>query len=133
MDDLYPGWEGLEAGSQYLLSKILKPFSAGKEASWQQWDWVAGRRGGTDPGNGWRSLEPNGLLIVEGCGAGSREALALADYSVWIESSHEIRKMRFNQRDNGLFASKFELWSAQEDAFYSENDTKTLCDAIIQN
>ena len=47
LDDLYPGWEGLIAGSVYARERILEPISAGKEASWQIWDWEQGCRGAT--------------------------------------------------------------------------------------
>ncbi|NBU23869.1 MAG: hypothetical protein EBS38_08225, partial [Actinobacteria bacterium] len=63
MDDLYPGWEGLAAGSLYLEQNILKPIQLGREASWQIWDWNKSARGSeSEAGNGWRSFAGGNVL-----------------------------------------------------------------------
>lgn len=133
MDDLYPGWEGLAAGSTYLLERILLPLSGGGDAVWQNWDWERGRRGGSDPGNGMRTLEPGAPLIVEGCGAISRESAALASLRIWIAAETEIRRSRFSERDSGAFDEFFGIWSAQEDEFYTEQRSEELADFRIRN
>ena len=87
MDDLYPGWEGLQLGSYYLNQQILQPLSNGKTANWQLWDWQKAERGRADePGNGWREFAGGTPLIVEGCGALSRVSSELAHFRVWIEA-----------------------------------------------
>jgi energy-coupling factor transporter ATP-binding protein EcfA2 len=133
MDDLYEGWEGLRQGSQYLNSHILRPLVQNGKAEWQQWYWARNRRGGRDPGNGWREFQGPNLLIVEGCGSISRESAELADLSVWVESPRPTRKQRFLARDSGAFADYWDLWSSQEESFYAEERSKDLAKLQIEN
>ena len=133
MDDLYPGWEGLEAGSLYLTEQILKPLKAKGRAEWQRWDWSNNARGGTDEGNGWRSFEGQNLLIVEGCGSITKQSRELADLAIWVESDTETRKARFLSRDGGKLADHWASWSAQEDGFYESTKSRSLASLRIEN
>lgn len=133
MDDLYPGWGGLNAGSVFLVNSILEPLVRSGSAQWQNWDWGKGHRGGPDVGNGWRSFHGGNLLVVEGCGSVSKRSRELADLAVWVESDREIRYQRFIARDDGKFVGQWPEWSAQEDLFYSSEDSKALCDIVLSN
>lgn len=134
MDDLYPGWEGLRAGARILVSDILEPLSRGSEAEYQKWNWVTCARGEhREPGNGWRTVSPLAPLIVEGCGAVSRESRRLAQHAVWIHASLEDRLSRLSARDEGAFGAFQELWSAQETEFYNGEGTLLLCDYRVAN
>ena len=134
MDDLYPGWEGLRAGSNYLNQQILTPLSLGKVPSWQIWDWEAGSRGAkAEPGNGWREFAGGIPLIVEGCGCLSKSASELADLRVWIESDHQTRRARLIERDGEKFDEFWPSWIAQEDEFYQVEKSQNLAEIIIAN
>ena len=133
MDDLYPGWDGLEAGSLYLNEQILKPLALSGRAEWQRWDWSRGRRGGPDQGSGWRSFEGQNLLIVEGCGSITETGKALAHLTVWVESEMETRKLRFHVRDQGRFADQWTSWAAKEDEFYQVHKSRGLCNLLVEN
>ena len=134
MDDLYPGWEGLRAGSNYLTQQILAPLYSGKAASWQVWDWELGERGsGLESGNGWREFDGGNLLIIEGCGALSRQAAELTQLSVWVESESTIRKERFSNRDGKAFDGFWGIWAAQEDEFYQTESSPKLADYLVVN
>src|SRR4051794_34095510 len=43
MDDLYPGWDGLDAGSAALGRDLLEPLRTSGTGSWERWDWAADR------------------------------------------------------------------------------------------
>ena len=134
MDDLYPGWEGLQLGSFYLNQQILQPLAAGKPAHWQLWDWHKGERGrAEEPGNGWREFSGGTPLIVEGCGAISRVSSELADFRVWIEAPKEIRHARWLERDGEKFNDFWHIWAAQEDEFYQQEKSQQLADLVIEN
>ena len=134
MDDLYPGWEGLQLGSFYLNQQILQPLSNGKTAHWQLWDWQKAERGRADePGNGWREFAGGTPLIVEGCGALSRVSSELADFRVWIEATKELRHARWIERDGEKFNDYWHIWAAQEDEFYQQEKSKSLADLLIEN
>jgi uridine kinase len=134
MDDLYPGWEGLAAGSAYLVQNILEPLSKSKPAAWQKWDWISGRRGEpTEPGNGWREFAGGNVLMVEGCGSLSRQSRELAQLSVWIEAPRDVRRARWQARDAGKFDDFWGIWQAQEDHFFETEKSSNLADWIIEN
>ena len=134
MDDLYPGWEGLQLGSFYLNQQILQPLSNGKTANWQLWDWQKAERGRADePGNGWREFAGGTPLIVEGCGALSRVSSELAHFRVWIEAPKELRLARWIERDGEKFNDYWHIWAAQEDEFYQQEKSKQLADLVIEN
>ncbi len=134
MDDLYPGWEGLIAGSHYLNQQILQPLKLGKTSSWQLWDWEKAQRGRSDePGNGWREFAGGTPLIVEGCGSLSRVSAELADYRVWIETEQQVRHQRWLDRDGEKFNEFWHIWAAQEDEFYQQEKSLQLADLVIEN
>jgi len=134
MDDLYPGWDGLRAGSAYLNQNILQPVLSGKQANWQIWDWELGQRGAaSEPANGWRSFEGGNLVLVEGCGAVSAVSSEIADLAIWIESDMELRRTRFSTRDEGQFDSYWEAWAIQEDEFYQQEKSSDRCEIWVQN
>ena len=134
LDDLYPGWDGLIAGSLYLREKILEPLASGRPASWQIWNWELGRRGAqSEPGNGFREFGGGTPLIVEGCGALSKSAAGLANLTVWIEADTAERRKRFNERDGGAFDEFWGVWAAQEDEFYLAENSSELAELVIQN
>ena len=134
MDDLYPGWEGLIAGSHYLNQQILQPLKLGKTSSWQLWDWEKAQRGRSDePGNGWREFAGGTPLIVEGCGSLSRVSAELADYRVWIETEQQVRHQRWLDRDGEKFNEFWHIWAAQEDEFYQQEKSMQLADLVIEN
>jgi len=134
LDDLYPGWEGLVAGSVYARESIIEPIAAGKEASWQIWDWEKGVRGApSEAGNGFREFSGGTALIVEGCGALSKASAPLSSLRLWIEADSTKRRLRFSERDKGKFDEYWGFWAAQEEEFYASERSRELADLVIQN
>lgn len=111
MDDLYPGWDGLDAGSAALGRDLLEPLRASGTGHWERWDWAADRPAGRVIVAG---PEP---LIVEGCGTLSRANAALADLTVWLEADDVLRKQRALARDGETFALEWDRWQAEFDRF----------------
>ena len=133
MDDLYPGWEGLAQGSLYLVENILKPIKLEGKTQWQLWDWANDKRGGSDPGNGWREFDGQNMLIIEGCGSVTAQSVELADLTIWIEADRQTRRQRFGDRDRAEFSNFWASWSAQEDEFFQEQCSQQLCQLSVNN
>lgn len=134
LDDLYPGWEGLLAGSVYAREQILEPISAGKKASWQIWDWDKSSRGASnEAGNGFREFSGGTALILEGCGALSKASAPLASLTIWIAADDATRRKRFTERDGGRFDEHWGVWAAQEEEFYEAEKSQGLAELVIQN
>ena len=128
MDDLYPGWGGLNEGSMYLIRQILIPLSKNQTAYWNNFDWEKEAR--VDALSSFSGGTP---LIVEGCGSLSLASSELSDYSVWLSAPDETRRQRFSARDNGAFDEYFEKWTKQENEFYSIHRSESLANLRVEN
>lgn len=125
MDDLYQGWDGLEAGAAYLNRFVLAPLQRREGASWQEWDWAQNSRSGQ-----WREFRGGTPLIVEGCGSLNGVSASTADLRVWLEVNDELRHERWIRREgNDEFWGR---WAAQEVEFYAREKSSELADIIFE-
>jgi uridine kinase len=123
MDDLYPGWEGLSLGADYLNRFILEPLTKKETASWQKWNWSENQRGD------WMEFSGGTPLIIEGCGAMSDRASSVAFLRIWLEAKESVRQARWLEREGDL--GKFDMWAAQELDFYAREKSASLADLVI--
>ena len=123
MDDLYLGWNGLQAGVDYLQRFILNPLSRRETAHWQEWDWSAGER------KEWREFSGGTPLIIEGCGALNQQSAPLADLRVWLEVAEDIRHKRWLEREGNN--EHWAEWAAQELQFYAREKSPERADIKI--
>ena len=121
LDELYPGWGGLEAGSRAVHDDIL----ASDAPRWRRWDWHAGEYAE------WHQLDPALPLVIEGCGALSSDNHALATFGIWVALDTETRKRRALERDAATYAPHWDEWAAQEDAFLTRENPAAHADAVI--
>ena len=122
LDDLYPGWDGLEAGSDAVHETVLRA----RDPGWTRWDWGAGA-----PAQ-WHPLDPDRAVVIEGCGALSRANRALATFGIWMELDAVERRRRSSERDRGRFDRYWQPWAAQEDAFIARERPRELADLTIE-
>ena len=122
LDDLYPGWGGLDAGSRIAHDEIL---ATGHRPRWRRWDWVTGRHAE------WHDLDPDRPLVIEGCGALSRDNRALASFGIWVALDAGLRKSRALARDGDSYAPHWDEWAAQEEAFITRENPAAHADAIV--
>jgi uridine kinase len=120
LDNVYPGWGGLELGSAHVHNVVLI------EHRWQRWDWL------TSELTEWNDLDPSRPLIIEGCGALSAINRSLATFGVWVEFDDGGRKQRALARDGDWFVPHWDEWAAQEDAFMARENPRAVADLIVQ-
>jgi uridine kinase len=125
LDDIYPGWDGLEAASEHLREHILEPQVAGGEPRWRRWDWA------TDAPAEWHELDPSHPLLIEGCGALSRSNRALASFALWVDLDPQTRKRRALSRDGDAYRPHWDRWAAQEQEFIDSEQPGSLADLVI--
>lgn len=118
LDDLYPGWDGLDAGSA-AVPAILQG------RPWRTWDWARGV-----PGE-WRRADPALPIVVEGVGAISAASRALADAAIWMELDDVRRRERALSRDGESYAPHWDRWARQELAFIASQRPSALADLIV--
>jgi uridine kinase len=122
LDDVYPGWDGLEAGSEAVHETVLRA----RDPGWTRWDWAAGQ-----PAE-WHPLDPGRAIVIEGCGALSRANRALATFGIWIELDADERRRRSHERDNGRFGRYWQRWAEQEDAFIARERPREFADLLVE-
>lgn len=125
LEDVYPGWDGLAAASAALVDRLLIPRAARSIGVLRRWDWAAGR-----PGTDLRVAQ-SGRLVVEGCGALSRRAAALADLRLWVDLTEPERRPRALERDGDAYAPHWERWARQERAFTAAEDPRRSADLVV--
>ena len=131
MDDLYLGWNGLQAGVDYLQRFILKPLTDSYIAQWREFDWANPGEPGYETRNGeWREFSGGTPLIIEGCGALNQLSAPLADVRVWLEVDQETRHQRWVAREGS--AEHWAEWAAQEEEFYSREKSSKLADKVSE-
>lgn len=121
LDDLYPGWDGLRAAADAVVTDVL-----GTPSGYRRWDWVA------DAPTDWASVDPDLPIVVEGCGAVSRASAPLASLRVWLEADDTVRWDRAIGRDGEVFAREWDRWAAQEQEFIAAEDPAALADVVLR-
>ena len=121
LDDVYPGWHGLEAASRMVESTIL----AAEGPGWTTWDWqhdVPGEQ---------RTLDPAASLVVEGAGALTRASSARATLRVWLELDDETRRVRALGRDGATYEPWWDVWAEQEARHLAVESPRALADVVV--
>lgn len=121
MDDLYPGWGGLEVGSSMIAGSVLDD----DKPRWQRWDWKHNK-----PAE-WHKVNPKKNLVIEGSGALSRANRELATYGIWIHLDADSRRKRKIQRDGTLNMEQWDRWAMQEQTFFRRERPDQLADVVI--
>ncbi len=119
LDDLYPGWTGLEAGVSSLLRNILLPFSRGRSGLLPTWDWQQQRPGPV------RTVPFHPTLIVEGCGAGARRCEPYLAELIWLSAPTQVRRKRALARDGQAYAPHWQTWANAEQEHFTREQTAT--------
>ncbi|CAJ62866.1 hypothetical protein FRAAL4224 [Frankia alni ACN14a] len=126
MDDLYDGWDGLDAGIDQLVARILRPLARGERACWHRYDWHEGRYGPR------QTLDPaTAILVVEGVGAGARAASPLLSGLVCVAAPGPVRRRRALARDGHTFAPHWDRWARHEDRYFAAEDVAGRADLLV--
>ncbi len=124
-DDHVPGWLGLSRMPSLLARDLLAPLAVDQVARPPRWSWV---RDAWVPGLG---VEPGGLLVLDGCGSGSRPLRPYLSAVVWVEAAPEVRHRRAMARDGATFEPWWDVWAEQERRLFLAEGTRAAADLVI--
>jgi energy-coupling factor transporter ATP-binding protein EcfA2 len=116
LDDLYPGWDGLDPVVPLVVEHVLAPLAGPLPVVVPTWDWDAGRAG---PDRAVPALGPPRppVVLLEGAGSGARAAAPWLAGVIWVDAEPAVRRARALARDGDTYAPHWDRWSAQEDAY----------------
>jgi uridine kinase len=122
LDDVYPGWDGLQAAADAVVRDVL-----GAPSGYRRWDWERSAPAG------WVSVEAAAPIVIEGCGALSRASAPLASFRVWLTADDQERRRRALDRDGETFARQWERWARQEERFIAAEMPQMLADEVLRS
>lgn len=118
LDDVYPGWDGLRAGSEAVPPMLSKDHPGWRGGVWAD-----------DPGV-WHDIDPDIPLIVEGCGALSAASRIQSTWAYYLDVPRRIRKRRALAREPE-FRAHWREWAAQEREHARRERPRELADLVI--
>jgi hypothetical protein len=127
LDDVYPGWSGLERASAMLACTLVPANRRGAVGSWRRWDWVRDR-----PGRRERVRPGGGGLVVEGCGAFATAGASVAAVRIWVDAGNAARRRRALDRDGGAYDPFWDLWEGQWRRHVRRTSLELLADVRLE-
>lgn len=125
MDDLYPGWDGLDAASAALHTDLLEPLATSGSGRWRRWDWARHR-----PAE-WNEVAGPAPLVVEGCGTLAAANVGRAHLALWLDADDALRKERALDRDGATFASHWDQWQSEFEVYVAREDPRANADLVF--
>ena len=122
LDHIYRGWHGLAEAPPVVVRDVLEPIARGETARTPRWEW-----GADLPGDD-IVVESGGLVILDGCGSGSRITRPFLSYLIWLDAPPEIRRARAMARDGEMYEKWWDIWAAQEAALFTSERTADAAD-----
>jgi energy-coupling factor transporter ATP-binding protein EcfA2 len=125
LDDVYPGWNGLNDTPPALVRWVLQPLSGGELAAYHRWDWR------TDSYAEWVPIMAGDWLIIEGSGSAARACAPYLSGILWLDADPAIRRERALARDGETYRPHWERWAAQEKVHFSREQSRSRADVIL--
>jgi len=125
LDDLYPGWDGLEDAVPRLVEWVLVPLLEGRPARYRRYDWAAGAYAE------WHQVGHRRLVVVEGVGCGARACAPYLSTLAWLEADPGERFRRGVDRDGERYLPHWQRWAVQEDRHFAAEGTRERADVVL--
>ena len=123
-DDLLQGWQGLP-GLADTIAALVRPLSVGQPGQWRRWDWLADSWAET------RTVEPGGLVVLEGVGSWSPTIAPWVGSLVWVEAPSDLRLARGLARDGEDLRPQWIQWRRDESDLLARLGTRARADLVI--
>jgi uridine kinase len=125
LDDIFRGWHGLADAPPVVVRDVLEPIAGREAGRTPRWEW-----GAKLPGDD-IVIEPGAVLILDGCGSGSRSIRPFLSYLIWLDAPVEVRRARAMARDGETYEKWWDVWAAQEDALFTAEQTAAAADVRL--
>jgi para-aminobenzoate synthetase len=122
LDDIFRGWRGLADAPPVVVRDVLEPITHDAAGRTPRWEWGADQAGDDIV------IEPGGILILDGCGSGSRIIRPFLSYLIWLDAPPAIRRTRAMARDGETYEQWWDVWAAQERDLFAAEQTADVAD-----
>ncbi|WP_411277833.1 uridine kinase [Gaiella sp.] len=118
-------WTGDGFDIERLAAEVVAPLSRGVAARFASYDWT------TRTPRGPRTVEPHGIVIIEGVCALHRTLRDAYAVRVWVDAPADVRLARAVARDGtAARAAWVEVWTPSEER-YIERDQPVGCAHLV--
>ena len=118
-------WDGEGFDLDRLEREVVAPLARGDVATFASYDWAAGTARGP------RTVEPTGVVIVEGVCALHRKLRDAYAVRIWVDTPYAVRLDRAIARDGEAARTTWvEVWMPSEDR-YVERDDPVSCAHLV--
>jgi uridine kinase len=119
-------WTGSGFDLGRLRREVLDPLVRGEPARFASFDWVA------RAARGERTVEPDGIVVVEGVCALHRMFRDAYQLRVWVHAPRPLRLARGVARDGEGARSTWEdVWMPMEDRYVAADDPVAAADLLV--
>ena len=121
-------WTGDGFDIERLATEVVTPLSRGAEARFASYDWA------TRAPRGLRTIEPSGIVIIEGVCALHRRLRDAYAVRVWVDAPADVRLARAVARDGEAARVDWvERWIPSEDRYVERDDPVGCAHLVIEN
>ncbi len=119
-------WDGVGFDLERLEREVVAPLGRGEAATFASYDWAARETRGS------RTVEPTGVVVVEGVCALHRKLRDAYAVRVWVEASYEVRLARAVARDGEEARRTWvEVWMPSEERYVERDDPAGCADLVV--
>jgi uridine kinase len=108
-----------------VRAEVVEPLLRGEPARYRPRDWDDGRL--KDP----RSVQPGGIVVIEGVAALDIRLRDAYDYRIWVETPREICFKRGLERDGAQALPLWEAWSEKEQRYWATQRPQDVADIVV--
>ena len=77
-------------------------------------------------------LPPLPILVLDGCGSGSRPLRPYLSALVWVEADAATRRARALARDGATYEPWWDVWADQERVLFAAEGTRAAADLVLR-
>ena len=125
MDDFYiPELERTDWDRLY--EQVIGPLHNNSSASYQRFDWDTKKLAE------WHTIEPKGVIVIEGVYVLREKIRDAYDYKIWVETPYELRLQRGLERDGEEARSQWvDEWMPKEEEYKKSQKPHECADIIV--
>ena len=123
--DDFASWDQPIEWSQRFLDLALLPLSRGEHPRFQRYDWARRELGE------WVEVDPGQLVIIEGVSSTRAAFTPYISFSIWVETSAEVRLTRGLERDGPEMLGQWRAWMAEEDRYVADDAPQLRADLVV--